>query len=85
MTTYKIKSYAKVNLSLNIIRKNKNGLHEIESIVTFLKLHDKIKIKEIKGKKNKVIFSGKFSKNIPKKNTVSHLLDILQNQLVLFG
>tara|TARA_B100000029_G_scaffold283143_1_gene277033 strand:- start:16967 stop:17803 length:837 start_codon:yes stop_codon:yes gene_type:complete len=83
MTTYKIKSYAKVNLSLNIIRKKKNGLHEIESIVTFLKLHDKIKIKEIKGKKNKVIFSGKFSKNIPKKNTVSHLLDILEKNKYL--
>ena len=67
MSAYIIKSYAKINLSLNVVGKSKNRLHKIESIVTFLKLSDKIKIKKIKDKKNKVVFSGKFSKNIPKK------------------
>ncbi len=83
MSTYIIKSYAKINLSLNVVGKLKNGLHKIESIVTFLKLSDKIKIKRIKDKKNKVIFSGKFSKNIPKRNTVSVLLDLLKKKKYL--
>ena len=50
MSTYIIKSYAKINLSLNVVGKSKNGLHKIESIVTFLKLSDKIKIKRIREK-----------------------------------
>ena len=41
MSAYIIKSYAKINLSLNVVGKSKNRLHKIESIVTFLKLSDK--------------------------------------------
>ena len=43
---FKIKSYAKINLALNVIGKSKS-LHKIESIVGFLDLHDEIKIKKL--------------------------------------
>ena len=46
MTQAKIKSYAKLNLALNITGKN-STLHKIESIVVFVKLHDEIFIKRI--------------------------------------
>ena len=62
----RIKSHAKVNLALNIVGKTSN-LHKIESIIAFVYLHDIILIKSIKSKKNKIFFSGKFSKNIKKK------------------
>ena len=62
----KIKSYAKINLALNIVGKTSN-LHKIESIIAFVDLHDIILIKSIKSKKHIISFSGKFSKNITKK------------------
>ena len=45
----KVKSYAKLNLALNIVGKS-NSLHKIESIISFVDLHDLISVKEIKSK-----------------------------------
>ena len=77
MSYIKIKSYAKLNLALNIIGKT-SFLHRIESIIVFIDLHDVILIKRLKSNKHKVSFFGKFSQNINKKNTVSKLLEILE-------
>ena len=42
-----------------------NGfIHKIESLITFVKLHDVIYIRNIKSKKHKIFFKGKFSKGI---------------------
>ena len=65
MVQIKIKSYAKINLALNIIGK-KSSLHRIETLVSFISLHDEIFIKKIKSNNHKVSFVGKFSKNITK-------------------
>ena len=78
----KIKSYAKINLALNIVGKTSN-LHKIESIIAFVDLHDIVLIKSIKSKKHIISFSGKFSKNIKKKNTVFKLLEILDKKKLL--
>ena len=78
----KIKSYAKINLVLNIIGKT-SSLHKIESIIAFVDLHDVILIKSIKSKKHNISFSGNFSKNISKKNTVSNLLEILEKKKIV--
>ena len=48
---FKIKSLAKINISLNVIRKLKSQFHKIESLITFVKLHDVIYIRNIKSKK----------------------------------
>ena len=45
MTATKIKSFAKLNLALNIVGK-KSSLHRIESLVAFASLHDEIFIKK---------------------------------------
>ncbi len=79
MKFYKIKSYAKINISLGILGKLKSKLHKIESLILFLNLYDEIFIKKIKNKNHKVIFTGKFSKRISKNNTISNLLKILDN------
>ena len=78
----KIKSHAKINLSLNVVGK-KLSLHKIETIVAFIELHDKITIKDIKSNKHKILFTGKFSKKIGKKNTISKLLKILDKKKLL--
>ena len=78
----KIKSYAKLNVALNITGKN-SSLHKIESIVVFVSLHDEIFIKKINSKSHNIIFTGKFSQNINKNNTVSKLLQILEKKKLL--
>ena len=79
MKSFKIKSYAKINLALNVIGKN-TKLHKIESIIAFINLHDLIYFKEIKKEKHKIIFKGKFSKNIKKVNTVTNLMRLLEKK-----
>ena len=79
MSYFKIKSYAKINLALNVVGKA-YSLHKIESIISFLDLHDEIFIKNINNKNHKIKFIGKFSKNISSNNTVSKLLKILDKK-----
>ena len=79
MNEFKIKSYAKLNLALNVIGKKKK-LHKIESLISFINLHDLIIVKEIKKKDHKVFFKGKFSKKISKINTITNLLKILDEK-----
>ena len=78
----KVKSYAKINLALNVTGRLKK-LHKIESIVSFISLHDLIFIKNIKDKNHKIYFYGKFSKNISKNNTVKKLFQILDDNELL--
>ncbi len=82
MKISKIKSNAKLNLALNITGKKKL-LHNIESIISFIDLHDEISINQYKGSKHHISFYGKFSKNIGKKNTVEKLFQILDKQNLL--
>ena len=79
----KIKSYAKINISLGVLGKLKSKLHKIESLIAFLNFYDEIFIKKIKNKRHKVIFIGKFSKGISKNNTILNLLRILDNKKIL--
>ena len=41
-----IKSYAKINISLNVVGKLQSNLHKIESIVTFINIYDLLSIKQ---------------------------------------
>jgi len=82
MNSFKIKSYAKINLALNVTGKKKK-LHKIESLISFIDLHDLIYLKKIKKKDHKIIFKGKFSKNIGKINTVTNLLKLLDKKNLL--
>ena len=77
-----IKSYAKINIALNIIGKTKN-LHRIESIIAFVYLHDVIFIKKAQSQKHIITFKGKFSKDIPKDNSILKLFSILDKKKLL--
>ena len=83
-TVHNLKSYAKINLSLNVIGKRKpNKLHSIETFVSLINLADEIKINEVDSKNHKVIFIGKFSKGIPKVNTITKLLKLMDKKKLL--
>ena len=62
-----IKSYSKVNLTLNINSKSRKGLHEIQSLYCLIDLFDEIKISKIKNK-DKIVFTGPFKKFIKNNN-----------------
>ena len=79
----KLKSYAKVNLSLNVVGKFKSKKHKIESIVSFLDFYDLIYLKPTSSNKHKVYFTGKFARGISRKNTISKLLHILDQKKLL--
>ena len=80
MSFEKINSLAKINLSLNVIKRLPSKYHKIESLISFVKVSDEIKIREINKKKHKVSFSGKFARGIGKNNTVSKLLKLLEKK-----
>ena len=74
-----IDSYAKINLTLNVRSKNNKDLHEIQSYFCLIDLADKIKLKKIKSKKDKVIFKGPFAKLVNKSNnSITNLLKLLR-------
>ena len=77
-----IKSFLKKNFSLNVIGKNKNNFHKIQSIYSFLKHHDEIQIQPIAKKKHTVIFIGPFSRGL-ENNSIKLLLNILDKKKLL--
>ena len=84
MDSFKIKSYAKINLALNVTGK-KTKLHKIESLISFIELHDLIYLKKINKKDHKITFKGKFSENISKINTITNLLKLLDKKNLLYN
>jgi 4-diphosphocytidyl-2-C-methyl-D-erythritol kinase len=75
-----LKSYSKINLSLNVNSKLRSGLHEIQSYYCLINLSDTIKISKIRKKKDKIVFKGSFSKSIKKSNnSIRNLLNLLRN------
>ena len=63
-----------------MLGKRKSKLHNLETLVAFVDLHDQIFIKRINNKNHVVRFSGQFSNKVPKVNTVSNLLNILDKK-----
>jgi 4-diphosphocytidyl-2-C-methyl-D-erythritol kinase len=75
-----LNSYSKINLSLSVNNKLKDGLHEIQSYFCLINLSDKIQIRKSKKKKDKILFKGPFARHIKiNNNSVSNLLKLLRN------
>ncbi len=84
MCKFQIKSYCKINLFLNVIRKLPNGYHRLKSLVAFCNIYDLITINRIKGPKDKIVFLGKYKKKINNNiNTISRLLRLLRKKNIL--
>ena len=82
-----LKSFSKINLTLNICKKfKKNNLHDIQSYFCLINLFDLIKIKKNEGQKDIIKFKGKFSKYIKKKdNSIINTLEILRERNLISG
>ena len=64
MNTVKIKSYAKVNLTLEITG-IENGYHMLDSLVTNIDMFDLLVLKKRKGGLSSVVMKGMGSESIP--------------------
>ena len=74
-----LNSYSKINLSLIVNSKKKNGLHNIQSFFFLINLKDKIKINKIKTSKDKINFKGTFAKLVNKReNSIKSILILLR-------
>ena len=72
----------KLNLFLEVINKSKDGYHNLESLMTFCKFGDQIKIK--KSTKFKFSIDGPFSKNLStKSNIILNTILLLEKYLNL--
>ena len=81
MKKFKLKSFCKINLLLRVITKLKSGYHSLLTLVTFCDLHDVIIITEINSAKDRIIFYGKYKKNINlSSNTAINVLQELRNR-----
>ena len=76
-----IKSYAKINLSLTIIKKiRKKRLHDIQSQFCLINLFDTISIKRNKKNVDKISFNGPHAKYVKKSNnSIQKILKIMRN------
>ena len=84
MKKFKLKSFCKINLLLRVLKRLKNGYHNISSLITFCDLHDVISISETNFLKDKISFSGRFGKNINlDSNTVTKVLHHLRKKKFL--
>lgn len=57
-----IKSFGKINLSLDVVRKREDGYHDIDTIMQRISIYDTLNIKQIEG--NQLIIKSN-NKNIP--------------------
>jgi 4-diphosphocytidyl-2-C-methyl-D-erythritol kinase len=65
---YHLRSPAKINLYLRVIKKLSNNYHEIDSLISHVGVFDEITVLENKNKQTSVKFFGEFSKLISNKN-----------------
>ena len=80
MLKKKFKSFAKINLFLNVGKKfNKTRLHNIQSLVCLINIHDKITVSRTNSSNDIIKFYGKFINYVNKKNnSVSKCLSLLR-------
>lgn len=81
MGTTVLKSYAKINLCLNVLGKAENNYHKLDMIMLPIELHDTILISKEKNRaKDHFITIDDFSINVEKYNTVASAIDGLQKK-----
>lgn len=83
MSKIHLKSYSKINLNLRVIKKLNNGLHKIQSIITFCELRDDIFISSSFLNKDIIVFTGKFGKKIKNKNSIYETLKKLRKKKII--
>lgn len=80
-----IKSYAKINIALNVVNKREDGYHELDMIMLPLKLHDSLLIEKLPGKKDNFVIMDDFSVFLRDDNIASKAIEAIDNKVNLKG
>ncbi len=85
MNTVKVKAYAKVNLTLEIVGQ-KDGYHLLDSFVASVDLFDLIVLKKNKGKLSRIKMVGRGSESIPpEKNNALKAAELFSEKFQTHG
>ena len=74
------KSYAKINLALNVTKVREDGYHELDMVMVPLKLHDSVQISELKGKKDSFVIMDDYSIKLGHTNIAETALKKVLNE-----
>lgn len=78
MKSLLLKSYAKINICLNVVGKRNDGYHELDMIMLPLKLHDSILFTEIPNGKDHFVTIDDFSLGLFQYNIATTSLEKMQ-------
>ena len=78
MKSLLLKSYAKINICLNVIKKREDGYHELDMVMLPLALHDSIYMEELKNAKDHFITIDDFSLGLLKYNIATATMEKMQ-------
>lgn len=73
-----LKSYAKINICLNVVGKRDDGYHELDMIMLPLELHDSILFTELKNAKDHFVTIDDFSLGLFKYNIATAAIEKMQ-------
>lgn len=77
MSTRSVKSYAKINISLRVVKKREDGYHELDSVMLPIELHDSIIISTLKNSSDNFVTVDDFSNGLIHYNLASEGIDAL--------
>lgn len=75
-----LKSYAKINICLNVVKKREDGYHELDMIMLPLQLHDSILFSELKNASDHFVTIDDFTLGLNKYNSATIALLKLQSK-----
>lgn len=78
MVELKARSFAKINLFLDVLAKRDDGYHEVDTLIQIIDLFDVLKFKEIEG--NKIDFCSDSELIDPSDNTVIKAITLLKDK-----
>ena len=73
-----LKSYAKINICLNVVGKREDGYHQLDMIILPLKLHDSILMTELKNATDHFVTIDDFSLGLFKYNIATATIEKMQ-------
>ena len=72
-----IKSYAKINISLDVVRKREDGYHELDSIMLPIELHDSLIIETLKKANDNFVTVDDFSNGLVHYNLATSAINAM--------
>ena len=79
MKNLHIKSFAKINISLNITKKREDGFHEIDSVMLPISLHDSLVVSKLKNSPDNFVTIDDFSIGTFSYNLATFSIEKMQN------